>query len=200
MRKLLFTLCLAAIPCLCFADLVTIDPDSFENGDVITGSFGISISSVGDIDDLDGAVYSFEDGYASTGNKVFGNSSVFQRNWFAQTADGGFAFRADFSGGTDYVSLDIIGDDISDIGVLMAYDSHGTLLEPAKTSGQLNPGEMLTAEIERQTRDIAYIIAGGSPDEEDTVHLDNLVADMPIPEPVSIILLTAGFIFVRRKK
>ena len=59
-------------------------------------------------------------------------------------------------------------------------------------SPQLTTGQVFTATIDRDwTFDIAYIIAGGAVSTEDTVHLDNLIANV-IPEPATLCLLGIG--------
>lgn len=182
----------------CGAGVIAIDADSFSNGADISNAYaGITLSSTGGYGGLDGKVYAFEDGLASTGTKVFGNNLSFQRQWYADSIEG-FAFRVDFSSYAILVSLDIIGDDYAgtDVGVLYAYSSSGVLLD-AVTSGQLSYGQEFNAQINRSAFDIAYIIAGGSNLTQDTVHLDNLRVNV-VPEPATILILGLGILFSRR--
>ncbi len=182
----------------CGASVVSIDADSFANAADISGAYaGITLSSVGGYTGLDGRVYAYKDGLASTGTMVFANNLSFQRQWYADSADG-FAFRADFEKPTNSVAIDIIGDDYSgiDYGVLYAYNSSGLLLNTIAT-GSLTYGQVFNAQINRPTFDIAYIIAGGSSLTQDTIHLDNLRANI-VPEPATILLFSLGLFCVRR--
>ncbi len=177
---------------ICEAGAVSIDADSFANAADISGAYaGITLSSVGGYTGLDGRVYAYEDGLASTGSMVFANNLSFQRQWYADSIEG-FAFRADFENPTNSVAIDIIGDDYSgiDYGVLYAYNSSGLLLNTIAT-GSLTYGQVFNAQINRPIFDIAYIIAGGSSLTQDTIHLDNLRANI-VPEPATILLFSLG--------
>ena len=171
--------------------IISADADGFYNGTDISAAFdGIILSSVGGYPGLDGKVYSWADGLASTGTNVFANNLSFQRQWYADPAEG-FALRADFEQLANLVAIDIIGDDWSDYGELRAYSSSdilvGYILSP-----QLTTGEVFRATISRDWAfDIAYIIAGGAVLTGDTVHLDNLTANV-IPEPATLCLLGLG--------
>jgi len=171
--------------------IISADADGFYNGTDISAAFdGIILSSVGGYPGLDGKVYSWADGLASTGTNVFANNLSFQRQWSADPAEG-FALRADFEQLANLVAIDIIGDDWSDYGELRAYSSSdilvGYILSP-----QLTTGEVFRATISRDWAfDIAYIIAGGAVLTGDTVHLDNLTANV-IPEPATLCLLGLG--------
>jgi len=181
------------------ATIISADADGFSNGtDISTAFAGMTLSSVGGYEGLDGLVYTWGDGLASTGASVFANNLSFQGQWYAGLTDG-FAFRADFDQPANYVAIDIIGDDYSgDIGALYAYNAADILLETI-TSDALGYGEVFTAQISRGSFDIAYIIAGGSPSTEDTVHLDNLIADV-IPEPATLWLFALGGLLLTRKR
>jgi len=180
------------------AMLVTADADGFADGANISNAFGgMALSSVGGYTGLDGVVYAWGDGLASTGASVFANNLSFQRQWYAEPLEG-FALRADFDQPANYVAIDIIGDDSGDFGVLEAYDSLGTLLDSV-VSPQLSVGQIWTAQINRTSFDIAYIIAGGSAATEDTVHLDNLSANV-VPEPVTIWLLGMGSLLLTTRR
>ena len=175
------------------ATIISVDADMYDDGfDISTAFAGITLSSVGGYTDLDGLVYAWGDGLASTGTNVFANNLSYQRQWHAGITDR-FALRADFAYPADSVTIDIIGDDQGDIGVLYAYDAADTLLGTV-TSHQLEYGEVFTAVIERPSFDIKYIIAGGAAD--NTVHLDNLTAN--VPEPASLLLLSLGALFLRK--
>jgi len=178
------------------AELISADADGFTDDSDISSVFsGMTLSSVGGYEGLDGLVYAWGDGLASTGTGVFANNLSFQRQWYAGEADG-FALRADFDGPADYVAIDTIGDDYGgDVGVLYAYNSADVLLGTV-TSGELGYGEVFRAEISRPSFDIAYIIAGGEPSGQHTVHLDNLAANI-VPEPMTLSLLALGAVILK---
>jgi len=179
--------------------LVSVDADGYSNVTDISNAFeGVTLSSVGCYPGLDGLVYAWGDALASTGTNVFANNLSFQRQWYADL-DEGFALRADFDLPAGYVSIDIIGDDAGDYGELLAYNSGGLLIGYVMTP-QLSAGEVFTATIDRDWAfDIAYIIAGGAAAFEDTVHLDNLNADV-IPEPATFLLLGIGSLILTMKR
>jgi hypothetical protein len=181
------------------AAIISADADGFSDGsDISTAFAGMTLSSVGGYPGLDGLVYAWGDGLASTGTSVFANNLSFQRQWYANLIDG-FAFRADFDQPADYVAIDIIGDDYSgDVGVLHAYNAADVLLESVTTDA-LDYGEVFTAQISRGSFDIAYIIAGGAVSTEDAVHLDNLTANV-VPEPATLCLFALGGLFLTRRR
>ena len=197
MKKLILGfsyLLLLAVPCA--ATTITADADGFGDGVNISTAFtGMTLSSVGGYSGLDGIVYAYADGLASTGANVFGNNLSFQRQWHFDQSDG-FALRADFDELAKSVSIDIIGDDYGgDTGTLYAYDSVDALLVSVE-SGELGYGEVFTATISRASFDIAYIITGGTGGE--TVHLDNLTAT--VPEPATLLLLSLGGLVLVKKR
>jgi hypothetical protein len=199
MRKACFVILSFFLAFPCSAAIIAIDADMFAEGaDISAGFDGITLSSVGGYPGLDGRVYAFGDGLASTGTKVFGNNLSFQRQWYADLTNG-FALRADFLKLADSVSIDIIGDDYSgmDVGVLYAYNAADVLLDTIVTA-QLGYGQVFNAQISRPAFDIAYIISGGWSQSEDTVHLDNLRVNC-LPEPATVLLLGLGGIFISRR-
>ena len=177
------------------ATIISADADGYGDGtDISTVFAGITLSSVGGYSGLDGVVYAWGDGLASTGISVFANNLSYQRQWYADFTDG-FALRADFNEPAKSVAIDIIADDPADIGMLYAYSAADTLLESV-SSGELQYGEVFTAAINRTSFDIKYIIAGGAVD--NTVHLDNLVAN--VPEPTSLLLMGLGTLALMRNR
>jgi len=202
MRKLVVIMAFFCIVTSSYAVSLSADADGFAEGADISNAFdGLTLSSQGGYSGLDGVVYAYQDGLASTGGSVFGNNLSFERQWYADLSDG-FALKADFEQPANYVSIDIIGDDYSgDVGVLKAYNSSDTLVDSV-TSDVLDYGEVFTAEISRGDYDIAYIIAGGEPAGDYTVHLDNLNATV-IPEPMTLAFFVSGGLILtalRRRK
>jgi hypothetical protein len=179
--------------------VISADADGFPNGtDISTVFEGITLSSVGGYTGLDSRVYAWGDGLASTGTIVFANNLPFQRQWYADLAEG-FALRADFAQPANLVAIDIIGDDSTDYGEFLAYNSSDTLVGYV-LSPQLTTGEIFRAIISRgDAFDIAYVIAGGADSTEDTVHLDNLKARV-IPEPATLCLLGLGSLLLTGKR
>ena len=179
--------------------IISADADGYSNGTNISTAFaGVTLSAVGGYSGLDGIVYAWGDGLASTGVNVFANNLSFQRQWYADLTDG-FALRADFEQLANYVAIDIIGDDSADYGELSAYNSSNILIGYV-LSPQLTTGQVFRAAISRDYFfDIAYIIAGGAASTEDTVHLDNLTANV-IPEPVTLCLLGFGGLILTTKR
>ena len=182
------------------ATIISADADGYsDDTDISTAFDGMTLSSVGGYPGLDGLVYAWGDGLASTGVSVFANNSSFERQWSAHITDTqGFALRANFDQLANSVAIDIIGDDSSgDIGGLYAYNSAGVLLQWVE-SDVLGYDEVFTAQINRGSFDIAYIIAGGAVSTEDTVHLDNLTAN--VPEPATLCLLGLGGLLLTRSR
>ena len=178
--------------------IISSDADGYDNGTNISMAFaGVTLSSVGGYSGLDGIVYAWGDGLASTGKNVFANNLSFQRQWYAGLTDG-FALRADFDQPANYVAIDIIGDDWGDYGVLNAYDSSDTLVGSA-LSRELVYSQVFRATVNRSSFDIAYIIAGGAASSQDTVHLDNLAANV-IPEPATFCLLALGVLLLTKTR
>jgi hypothetical protein len=99
--------------------------------------------------------------------------------------------KATFSALTDLVVVDAIFDD-DDIGVLTAYDSSGQVLQQVTGSGDGRGSvPFATLTIDRATRDIAFVIAGGFNTEG--IYLDNLRFDIaPVPVPSSLVLMVVG--------
>ena len=191
MRILAVGLLVLLVASPAFAYVVSADADGFgEGGDISAVFTGMTLSSVGGYSGLDGAVYACGDGLASTPTMVFANNLSFERQWYANMADG-FALRADFATPAYCTAIDLIGDDYGgDVGVLYAYNAGDVLLDTV-TSPLLGYGEVFRAEIFSGSFDIAYIVAGGQASGENTVHLDNLSANI-VPEPCTIGLLGLG--------
>jgi len=180
-------------------NIISVDADGFGNGiDISTAFDGVILSSVGGYSGLDGKVYAWGDGLASTSTNVFANNLSFQRQWYSDLTDG-FALRADFLQLAKSVAIDIIGDDWGDYGELYAYNSSGELIGYV-LSPQLSTGEVFRATIDRDWAfDIAYIIAGGAFSTTETVHLDNLTANV-IPEPATLSLFALSSLLLTRKR
>lgn len=139
---------------------ITIDPDGYAVGADISHAFPeVTFSAFGS-GELNGPdvstpqVFARHSTFASTGNRVFGNSS-YSHLWFSDSAE----FRVDFARRTNFVSLDLIADDDFDPSALFAYDSTGQLLVEAAVSGMAGVGIPETATISRSQADIAYVVA-----------------------------------------
>lgn len=179
------------------AALINVDPDAFASGTDISNAFaGVTLSGPGQ---ANSAVFSLASGLASTGSNIFGSGD--DGNEWGNGFNAGM--RVDFAALTDFVSIDIIGNDSSDDGRLLAYDAMNTLLA-TYTTGALGTGQVETALISRGSADIAYVIATGDANESDSISLDNLNYNSGvIPEPASIALLglgIAGIGYQRRKR
>jgi hypothetical protein len=160
------------------AALIVVDPDAFAGGTNISNSFtNVTLSGPGQGDPN---VYSLVSGLASTGTRIFGSGSN-----GIEWGDGFNAgMRADFAGGTNFVSIDIIGNDGFDVGQLQAFNAANILIGSYTTSG-LGSGQVETASV--SVAGIAYVIATGSANLSESVSLDNLAYDdgasvaVPIP-------------------
>ncbi len=153
-------LCFALLAANARAARVTVDPDDFPIGSDISQAFpGVTLSAFGS-GELNGPnvstpqVFSRSSPHASTGSRVFGNSS-YSNLWFSDSAE----FRADFAKPAKFVSLDLIADDDFDPSVIRANAESGALLAEATVSGAAGVGFAQTAAINRPSADIAYVIA-----------------------------------------
>ncbi|MEZ6132743.1 MAG: CARDB domain-containing protein [Planctomycetaceae bacterium] len=147
-----------------------IEPDGFSAGTDLTDAFpGVTLRVVGadGVTSTGAAVNSVTSSRASTGTRIFSNGGGTTFN------SGSSWLRADFANPTAEVSIDVIGDDNIDPGILRAYDAAGNLL--AEVIGSSVPaGTPQPLSISRTLPDIAYILAAGQGGE--TAHLDNLAA------------------------
>lgn len=175
---------------------ITIDPDDFADGAVITAA-GVTIKTA-----AGGDVYSVTGGNPSTGTRVFGNCATCITSW-----DGMFpapnpydvnfldfppsVLRVDFASGAGFVSIDVIPDDTIDPAILAAYDAGGNLVavDSFDDTTQPAPGTARTLSVSGA---IAFIVVGGA--FGDTVDLDRLVYDTAraVPEPAMAALLGLG--------
>ena len=170
------------------ASLVQVEPDLFPSGtDIRTAFSGVSLSVFSQpgtavMPALGTAAFFGGANISTTGDKVFARSPEGNcglsgpavvdtaKTWSEFTTCG--ILRADFTSLTDFVSIDVIFDD-DDVGFLAAFNSSGTLLEQVFGSGDgrgVTPFVTLT--LDRPTRDIAFVTAGGFGSEG--IYLDNL--------------------------
>lgn len=172
---------------------VVVDPDAYPAGTDISNAFaGVSLSAVGsgwggvtgpEVYAIDSASQPLEPFTASTGRLVFGHSGDFPHLWMDS---GTIQLRADFAAGATDVQLDFIGNDDSDFGQLLAYDTGGTLVDSAST-GQLTLNSVETLTV---SGDIAYVVAGGI-DTVSSLGLDNMQFKY-IPAPGALLLGSMG--------
>jgi len=190
------------------AVLITADADGFTEGTDISNAFaGITLSSVGTTEGLDGRVYAVTSSLATTGTMVFGhnleNSTAWYRNTFPVTENkpDDYALRIDLDDPANMVSIDMVALNDFCYMYLSAYNSEGIKIGWSGSDGLgYSFGEVLNAQITRDTYDIAYVIVGGVfGNVKSEALLDNFSANV-IPEPATILLLALGSIAALRKK
>lgn len=186
--------------------IVSADADGYsESTNISTAFAGLTLSSIGRSSGLDGFVYAYEDDLASTGTSVFGHNLSNHRQWYYDAYPephhpDDFGFRADFDQPANSVAIDVIADSSWDYAKVRAYDSSGQFLEATFSEPLMTPGQVFRATINRDSFDIAYIIAGGIFGNSATpVYLDNLTANV-IPEPGTLLLLGLGGLALLRKR
>jgi hypothetical protein len=182
------------------AGTITVEPDDFPPGaDLGSAVPGVVLSTVntatGNADVT--ALAPSQANWAATGALVFGHAAPYQAHWVVDTEPvfSYGALRADFLPLATMVSLDFVGNDSSDYGILRAYDAAGMLVEQVET-GLLQSGMIETLGVEHPAG-IAYVIAGGR--EADTVCLDHL-SFMPIPEPAGFFLMAGVTLALSRRR
>jgi hypothetical protein len=185
------------------ATIVTADADSFTTGTDISNAFaGLTLSFEGttSFGITDGIIYSVDESgalLASTGTRVFGTSDPTYPNLFTGATTS--VFRVDFDATMFTVSLDALGDDISDFARITAFTAGDVVIDIYTTAGLVS-GASETMTITDTGANIAYVIAEGvSPD---AVGFDNLVANtVPIPAAVWLFGSGLGLLgwFKRRK-
>lgn len=164
------------------AGIVNIDADSAAVNSVLNNAFvglGVTLSAFGS--STDGNVYARTSALASTGTSVFGNNSAFDPLWIP----GGRSLRADFAGGTDFASIDVIANDSADRGEVMFFDASDVLLFSADTGVMAAVGTVVTLSFAGSG--IAYMVATGFGG--DNVALDNIRFNSTVPEPASLALV-----------
>ena len=161
------------------AEIMAVDPDTFDNGTDISNAFeGVSLSSIGGASS--GSVFSRTDGQATTGLRTFGNNTtngvIPDLVWFQGNGLDGLAsttgsiLRVDFDSLTDFVSIEIINQDSFDGGVLRAFDSNNIEIDSSTSSIS---GASAVLSISASSATIAYVTVAGN-SAQDSVHLDNL--------------------------
>ncbi|MEZ6062667.1 MAG: CARDB domain-containing protein [Planctomycetaceae bacterium] len=146
-----------------------IDPDDFPPGTDLTNAFaGATLTIVGSngVTPTGAIARTQTSSLASTGSRVFAQDT----NTFFNSSSS--FLRVDFDNPTRSVSIDVIGDDSIDPGILRAYAADGTLLEEVH-GFNTTAGNPQTLTITRPDADISYILASGLGG--DTANLDNLV-------------------------
>ncbi len=168
-----FVACVAIAGCA-FADTVTIEPDDYATGTVLTSiDPRVTLSTTG-TDNVPVPIFEvtatddpFD--YAPTGTRVFGHANV-------QFFNDGRRLRMDFSDDVRTVSISAAGGDFFDpeVGLLRAYNAGGQLLQEV-TSAPLAGGESAVLSISRANADIAFAIAFTPVDQGNFLRLDRLV-------------------------
>jgi hypothetical protein len=176
-----------------------VEPDAFPAGTDISTAFpGVVLSTVNSVagDTRVFATAPTRSYWASTGTLVFGHVGPYAEHWVVDTSEAFSygALRATFNPPAASVTLDLVGNDSSDFGLVSAYDPSGALLTALETS-ELAAGAVETLTLSWPLG-IGYVIAGGAG--ADTVSLDQL-RFVPVPEPAALALLAVGgLIRVRR--
>jgi hypothetical protein len=187
--------------------VVIVDPDAFPEGTNITNAFAnVTLRAIGvgwdsplapDIFSVDPTTESYGD-YpfeASTGSLAFGHQC--RANFPHLFREVGLChLRVDFAVLANFVSVDFIGNDSSDYGVLQAYDSVGNPLGAWKKTPQLGINQVGTLTWSSGYNNIAYIIAAGD-SSQSALGIDNL---QYIPEPATICLLGLGALSLLRSR
>ncbi len=165
------------------AELVTVEPDDFARGSVLTDVFpGLTLTATGrstQSPDLRVALPGL--GRASTGELTFGYFDGF--TWRDDIVTQAF-FNADFDEPTSFVAIDVVRTGSAGAtaapGVMWAYDAAGNLLETARTLGGQSDFETLL--ITRDVADIARVEVTGA---FDPVVLDHFryEAEGDLPPP-----------------
>jgi hypothetical protein len=197
MKRFNVIFCLALAVLLIFAQDVrsaqtVIDPDSAPAGTILNNYFtGVTLTALGDPGVLSNSnVYSLTDTYATTGTRVFGDTSGSPTYW----GNGSYSYlRADFLGGTTRVWLDFAANDSLDNNAfLQAFDSSNNLLATDLYSATIPVGTYVTLSVTNPG--IAYIIASwDSSGRMNNGVLDNLKYET-VPEPITMLLLGLGIV------
>jgi len=166
-----------------------IEPDDFAPGtDISTAVPGVVLSTV-ESDLGDPRVFAIvprEEDWVSTGLLAFGHAPEYEEHWVTDTVTpfryG--ALRIDLDAPTSYFSIDVIANDLSDVGILWAYDGQGNLLAELET-GPMTADQVVTLQVSG-AGPIRSVVVGGKL--ADTVSLDRIV----IPEPAAALVLIGG--------
>jgi hypothetical protein len=174
---------------------IAVEPDKFPEGTDISNAFAnITLSPYGPgWDGHSPAIFAVnpatqrEPFAASTGSLVFGTDEIYFPHLFRDRSL--MSLRVDFAIRATTVSLDFIGNDGWDLGVLEAYDATGKNLDYYQTP-RIGTNQVATATVSAIA--IAYIEAHGR-FEDSSIGIDNLnYTEVPIP--ASLILFGSGIL------
>lgn len=194
MQRFAYTL-LISLSALATTTAAVVDPDAFAVGTNISAAFpGVTLSAVGggfgagpDIFSVDPTAHA-EPFNASTGRLTFGTNSSSFPHLFREP--GFLEMRVDFANPAKSVSLDYIGNNGSDTGVMRAFNSSDVQVGNY-TTVSLTVSQFETMTITRPSPDIAYVLAGGNSGGS-SGGLDHL--RYVVPEPSTFALAALGLL------
>ncbi len=177
-----------------FAQTVVLEPDDFNDEDVLNEVHPLVTLSVADSEyvinpNFDVTATDDPFGFIPTGELVFGFNNIQFWNHHRR-------LRMDFSTPVQAVSLAFTGSLSAHVGRLELFDGAGTLLAVYETEPRIG-GEVETMSLTRAAPDVAYAVAYSS-EVGDFGRLDHLV--FTVPEPAAGMMLGAVLLFARCRR
>ena len=150
-----------------------LDPDAHQQGAVLNQALTqVTLSAVGgDVQNNQVTAGTSELYTVPSGNKVFFVNSLVEGKAVEKWTTSSRVLRVDFAQAVSSVSIKALSTGAVSFGRLEAYDAAGNLLQRT-TSGALTSGRSAVLAINRDTTDIAYVLARGHAGKE--VVLDDL--------------------------